>query len=72
MEGGDGKEGPESECWKEKGHVVSGEQGSDVQCLSARKTATSLCMNIGFCIPASGSHVPLKRYMFQVADGIFM
>ena len=28
MEGGDGKEGSESKCWKDKGRVVSGEQGS--------------------------------------------
>ena len=27
MGGGDGKEGAESKCWKDKVHVVSGEQG---------------------------------------------
>ena len=31
MEGGDGKEGAESECLKDKGHVVSGEQGSGLR-----------------------------------------
>ena len=28
MEGGDGKEGSESECWKDKNHVIFGEHGS--------------------------------------------